>query len=136
MPVQEVMKIYDTLKVISRVYSFFDRMDLAYGAADIAVGRSGATFLAEIATKQIPAILIPYPFGDGHQIANAETFCRQRPAIVVEQKDLTVERLSGLFIRFLAGELSWKNKPDVSAKANARVLLADFIEESLRDNVS
>ena len=38
-------KIYAEKGVLARAHSFFDRMDLAYGAADLAVGRAGATFL-------------------------------------------------------------------------------------------
>ena len=76
--------------VDSKAFAFFDRMDLAYAAADLCVGRAGATFLAEVRTRDIPVLLVPYPFGDGHQRANAEVYSHMIGARVEEQKELAV----------------------------------------------
>lgn len=115
--------------VHAKAFSFFDRMDLAYGMADLCLGRAGATFLSEIQAKNIPAILVPYPFADGHQRENARVFSAESSAVVAEQKELTPERLAGLikemFDRLGAREPS---KPR-ETRLNARVLLADFLEE-------
>jgi UDP-N-acetylglucosamine--N-acetylmuramyl-(pentapeptide) pyrophosphoryl-undecaprenol N-acetylglucosamine transferase len=118
----------------AHVYSFFERMDLAYGAADLAVGRAGATFLAEIGSKNIPAILIPYPYGNGHQRVNAEVFGRDRPdTVVLEQQGLTAEILACSLTALLgrAAELR-KRRAQSEAGLNARTALADFILEVAR----
>lgn len=115
--------------VAGRAYSFFERMDLAYGAADLAVGRAGATFLAEIASTGLGAILIPYPHAGGHQLANARAFSASHRGVVVEQKDLTPAVLAGLVETHLK-----KRDPQARAAAresNARKKLADFIEETM-----
>ena len=114
-----------------RAFSFFDRMDLAYSVADLAVGRAGATFLAEIHAKKIPAILVPYPFGNGHQKANAEWFCSEETSsILMEQKDLTPEKLARLIEdRLPAAEERHSGPPASTTGGNAREALAEFISE-------
>ena len=111
-------------------------MDLAYAACDFAIGRAGATFLAEITAKKIPAILIPYPYAGAHQLANARIFSRHNDAVVAEQRDLTPEKLADFVSGYAAktargrdGHLS--NGFGVAAPlVNARTLLADFMNET------
>jgi len=115
-----------------RAFSFFDRMDLAYGAADLAVGRAGATFLAEITAKHLPAILIPYPFAGAHQLENARAFGRTGDATILEQGGLKPERLAER-IEEKAGRLRpLRGSGPSAAPPSARVKLADFIEEMAR----
>ncbi len=123
--------------VLAKAFSFFDRMDLAYSAADAAIGRAGATFLAEISTKSIPALLIPYPFDNGHQKLNATIFSLTHRAVVALQKDLTAES----FARHLEALVAESEKETPSRgtflpaeKTNARKLLADFIMECAGDH--
>ena len=55
-----------------KVLPFIDRMDMALGACDFAICRSGASTLAELALAGVPAILIPYPHAAAdHQTENA-----------------------------------------------------------------
>jgi len=125
---EEAERRYAAMGLRSKAYSFFDRMDLAYGAADVAVGRAGATFLAEVAVKRIPTILIPYPFGDGHQRHNARAYARGRDAVVVEQETLTPATLASLVGRYL--DAPGPPFPETAPAAQARVRLADFILEN------
>lgn len=118
-----------------RAYSFFERMDLAYGAADFAVGRAGATFLAEIRFKKIPAILIPYPFADGHQRMNAAAFAAGSEAVVAEQAELTAERMAGILETYYQSiKKRGGARPPAAPRENARVLLAEFIESESGKN--
>jgi UDP-N-acetylglucosamine--N-acetylmuramyl-(pentapeptide) pyrophosphoryl-undecaprenol N-acetylglucosamine transferase len=117
--------------VPARAFSFFDRMDLAYGAADLCVARAGATFLAEIAVKGIPAILIPYPYADGHQRANAKVFAASHRAMIAEQLTLKPDKLAEYLGSFYGGAAAEDRKPDAHAKG-ARARLAEFLEECAR----
>ncbi|HTW84422.1 MAG TPA: UDP-N-acetylglucosamine--N-acetylmuramyl-(pentapeptide) pyrophosphoryl-undecaprenol N-acetylglucosamine transferase [Candidatus Sulfotelmatobacter sp.] len=66
----------------------------AYAAADVAITRSGASTLAELAVTGTPAILIPYPHAaDGHQAHNAALFAEQGAAIVIPDAELDGDRL-------------------------------------------
>lgn len=115
--------------VHARAFSFFDRMDLAYAASDAAIGRAGATFLAEIASKDIPAVLVPYPFGNGHQKLNADIFARDHRAIVTPQADLSAEKMAAYLEKILTDPPAPKTRVPSSG---ARERLADFIEEVFR----
>lgn len=54
-----------------RVVPYVDRMDLAYAAADLALCRSGANTVAEVAAVGLPAVFVPLPYGNGEQRRNA-----------------------------------------------------------------
>ena len=79
----------------ARVESFLHSMDQEMGAADVVVSRAGATTLAELAAAARPAILVPLPTAtDDHQRRNAVAFVTAGAAVMVEQRELTGERLS------------------------------------------
>jgi UDP-N-acetylglucosamine--N-acetylmuramyl-(pentapeptide) pyrophosphoryl-undecaprenol N-acetylglucosamine transferase len=65
------------------------QMDKALAAADIIIGRAGASFLAEIMARGLPSILVPYPFAaENHQEHNARTLEKAKAARVILEKDL------------------------------------------------
>jgi UDP-N-acetylglucosamine--N-acetylmuramyl-(pentapeptide) pyrophosphoryl-undecaprenol N-acetylglucosamine transferase len=79
----------------ARVEPFLYHMDGEMKGADIVVSRAGATTLAELAAAGKAAILVPLPTAtDDHQRRNAKAFVREGAAVMVEQKDLTGERLA------------------------------------------
>ena len=52
-----------------------DRMGETLAAADAIVSRAGATSLAEISARAIPALLIPFPYAtEDHQTTNARAY--------------------------------------------------------------
>jgi UDP-N-acetylglucosamine--N-acetylmuramyl-(pentapeptide) pyrophosphoryl-undecaprenol N-acetylglucosamine transferase len=65
-----------------------DGLGAAYGAADLALMRSGST-VWELAAAGKPAILVPYPFATGdHQTKNARYFQAAGGAILLPETDL------------------------------------------------
>lgn len=50
---------------------YCDRMDLALAAADFVVSRAGSATVSELTALGLPAVLIPYPVGNGEQRFNA-----------------------------------------------------------------
>src|SRR3954468_3310708 len=65
---EKMKQAYDSFHLTALVHSFFSQMDLALGAASIAVSRAGASSLAELAAMRVPSILVPYPMAtDDHQ---------------------------------------------------------------------
>jgi len=73
-----------------RMYPYMDRMDLAYAIADIFIGRSGASTMAEITLRGLPAILIPLPHSaENHQFFNAESLVNRGGAVIIEDKKLS-----------------------------------------------
>lgn len=77
-----------------RLYPYIKKIWMAYAAADLIVGRAGATTLAEITVSGLPAILIPYPFAtDNHQLKNAAELERAGGAKIVLDSELSSELL-------------------------------------------
>jgi UDP-N-acetylglucosamine--N-acetylmuramyl-(pentapeptide) pyrophosphoryl-undecaprenol N-acetylglucosamine transferase len=71
----------------AEVMPFCDRMEMVYSLADLAISRSGASSLAEIAHYGLPSILIPYPHAaEDHQTRNAEVFVRAAAALLIPQR--------------------------------------------------
>ncbi|MFZ4768244.1 MAG: UDP-N-acetylglucosamine--N-acetylmuramyl-(pentapeptide) pyrophosphoryl-undecaprenol N-acetylglucosamine transferase, partial [Roseimicrobium sp.] len=94
---QEVCDAYTgkMIRVRSHLAAFCHRMELAYRIADVAVARSGASTLAELAAFGVPSLLVPYPFAaDDHQTANAAIFDRAGAGIMISQSDLSPTRLA------------------------------------------
>ena len=79
----------------ARVEPFLYAMDREVGAADLVVCRAGATTIAELTAAGRPAVLVPLPTAaDDHQRKNAEVLAAAGAAEIIEQKDLTGERLA------------------------------------------
>ncbi len=72
-----------------------EEMADAYACADILISRAGSNALCEILALKKPALLIPYPKGAsrGDQILNAESFEKRGFSHVLDQAELTPERL-------------------------------------------
>jgi UDP-N-acetylglucosamine:LPS N-acetylglucosamine transferase len=54
MMLEKIRVAYQEHQITAQVHPFFNRMDLALGAADAAIGRSGASFMAELAATRLP----------------------------------------------------------------------------------
>ncbi len=74
-----------------RVYNFItDDLNLVYGAADLAVGRSGAGTVNELAALRIPAVYIPLAIATGNeQFKNADAVKKLGGAIIIEEDKFT-----------------------------------------------
>ena len=92
---EKVQAVYTAQKCKAIVHPFFSEMELALGAASVAVSRSGASSLAELAAMRLPAILIPYPTAaDNHQFYNANAFVRSGAARMIGQCNTSPQRLA------------------------------------------
>lgn len=84
-------------------------------AAQLAITRSGAATVSELAAARLPAILIPYPYAMAdHQRANASVLEAAGAAAVVDQE----EAVRPGFLEGLAGSLL-KEKPRLQAMGEA-----------------
>jgi UDP-N-acetylglucosamine--N-acetylmuramyl-(pentapeptide) pyrophosphoryl-undecaprenol N-acetylglucosamine transferase len=86
---------YRRERISAYVAAFHHHMEEVYSAADFAVARAGAASLAEIASFELPSILIPFPYAaDDHQTRNAEIFARAGAAFVLKESKLTPELIT------------------------------------------
>ncbi|MBR8836945.1 MAG: undecaprenyldiphospho-muramoylpentapeptide beta-N-acetylglucosaminyltransferase [Stigonema ocellatum SAG 48.90 = DSM 106950] len=81
---------------------FYSNMAALLQRANLAITRSGAGSLTEMAVCGTPAILIPYPFAaEDHQTYNAEVFTRVGAALMFQQSTLTAVLLQTKVLNLL-----------------------------------
>lgn len=77
-----------------RVTEYIHDMDVCLAAADLVISRAGASTLTELEAVGRASVLIPYPTAaENHQYHNAMVLGKAGAAIVIEQKDLTPDKL-------------------------------------------
>lgn len=85
------------------VREYINNMDLCLAAADLVVCRCGAITLTEIQIMGKPSVLIPSPHvAENHQFHNAMALVNENAASVIEEKDLTQEKLTEEIDRLLS----------------------------------
>ena len=83
--------VYNNLFLSEYIYDIYKY----YAAADIIICRAGALTLTELAVLKKPAVLIPSPYvAENHQYKNAEILEKQNAAVIIEEKDLSAEKLA------------------------------------------
>ena len=91
----EAEQAYAQHHVDADVSEFIDDMAGAYAWADVVICRSGALTVAELAAAGLGALLVPYPFAaDDHQRANGQYLVARGAAVLIDQADLSPERLA------------------------------------------
>jgi len=89
----------EKLRVSEYIYGMADAM----AAADLVISRAGASSLAEISAMGKASVLVPSPYvAENHQFHNAMALVEKNAAIMIEQKDLTSEKLSGVIEELLS----------------------------------
>jgi len=102
---EKVKAAYAARGIKAVVKPFLAEMDLALGAATVAVSRAGASSLAEIAAMRLPSLLVPFPAAaDNHQFFNASAFERTGAAALLEQKNSTPEKVAATLAKMVEDE--------------------------------
>jgi len=114
-----------------RIMAFVDRMDYAYGIADVVVSRAGAMSISELELLQKPVILVPSPnVAEDHQTKNARSLTEAHAAIMVrdvEAGEKLVDTMLGLLTdkplqETLARNISSFAKPDAADRIVDEIL--------------
>jgi len=88
---------YESAAVAGELVAFIDDMARRYAEADLVICRAGAVTVAELSAGGMASILVPFPHAvDDHQTANARFLADQGAALLIQQRDLTPEKLAAL----------------------------------------
>ena len=104
----------------ARVEPFLFAMDREMKAADLVICRAGATTLAELSASGKASILVPLPTAtDDHQRRNALALVTHGAARMVEQRDLSGDRIAAELLA-LAGDEAQRRRMGEAARQMAR----------------
>lgn len=121
---------YAAAGVEAEVRDYIEDMAAAYRDCDFAICRAGAMTVAELACAGVPAVLVPFPFAvDDHQTGNAEFLSAAGAAWLMQQKDLSAEKLAVLIGSLDRATLAvMSDKARQLAKPDATARVADICE--------
>lgn len=106
---------YEKRGVAAECRAFIEDMAAMYDWADFVICRAGAMTVAELSVVGLGSLLVPFPFAvDDHQTTNAAYLAEHQAAYLVQQKELTVEKL----VNILSG-LSRKTCLEMANRARA-----------------
>lgn len=95
--IDEASQQYADAGVTAEVMPFIEDMAAAYAWADLVICRAGALTIAELAAAGVAAVLVPFPYAvDDHQTANGKYLADNDAALLIQQRDLTPEKLAGV----------------------------------------
>ncbi|MHB1469507.1 MAG: UDP-N-acetylglucosamine--N-acetylmuramyl-(pentapeptide) pyrophosphoryl-undecaprenol N-acetylglucosamine transferase, partial [Solirubrobacteraceae bacterium] len=96
-----------------------ERFDALLASADLVVARSGGSVF-ELAAHGLPAVLVPFPHATGdHQRGNARWMAGAGAAVVIDDAELTPQRLRGT-VEELLGEPGRLERMAAASRALAR----------------
>ncbi len=129
-------KVQDELEGGSIFLSpFIARVGLAYRACDIAISRSGAGVMMELAAMGVPSLQIPFPHAAmNHQDKNADAFVREGAAVKVANEDAVPEKVAPVLFELLENPRALKRMSERAlalAKTDAAAVIASHIMEDL-----
>jgi UDP-N-acetylglucosamine--N-acetylmuramyl-(pentapeptide) pyrophosphoryl-undecaprenol N-acetylglucosamine transferase len=131
--VEKVRQAYAEKNVRAVVHAFFGEMELALGAATVAVSRSGASSLAELAAVRVPSVLIPFPAAtDNHQFFNAKAFQETGAAQLVDQKNAVPENVAPIIWNLAANAAAREQMQTALAKWHAPQAAEQIAETMLK----
>lgn len=105
-----------------RITEYINDMDVCLAAADLVICRSGASTLAELEAAGKASILIPSPIVAGnHQYHNAMVLGKAGAAVVIEQKDVTNDKI----VAEIENLYNSPDKVEIMSECAARLHLSD-----------
>lgn len=123
---------YARAGVTATVEAFFHDLDERMRSADLVVARAGASTLAELTVLGRASVLVPLPTAaDDHQRKNARVLAAAGACEVIEERELTGERLAQVLVALasdgarrarMAASARALGKPDAAARVAERIV--------------
>ena len=110
---------------------YISDMDVCMPAADVVVCRAGASSLSELQALGKASILVPSPnVAENHQYHNAMALVNKGAALIIEENDLTKEKMQVLF-----DSLTKDDENRLAVEANAKAMAVADAKEKIADIV-
>ncbi|MCC6642799.1 MAG: undecaprenyldiphospho-muramoylpentapeptide beta-N-acetylglucosaminyltransferase [Deltaproteobacteria bacterium] len=130
---ERVAAAYEAAGARAQVVAFEPEMPARYRWADLALCRSGALTVAELALAGLPALLVPYPFAaNDEQSANARELASAGAAHLLPSKQFSAKMLSEELGALLADPPRLRAMGERAAELARPQAAEDIIEECVR----
>ena len=127
---------YRRAGLVAHVEPFLYAMHREMKSADVVICRAGATTLAELAASGAPSILVPLPTAtDDHQRKNALALVAKGAARMMEQRELTGDRLADEILALARDQARRRQMSEAVrrfARADAARVIVDRVLELAR----
>ncbi len=113
------------------IREYISDMDVCMSAADVVICRAGASTLSELQALGKASLLIPSPnVAENHQYHNAMALVNKNAAKIIEEKELTEEKMDELFMSLVNNDSERK-----LIEQNAKAMSLSDAKESIADIV-
>ena len=118
-----------------QLFGYQNQMGACMAAADAIVSRAGATSLAEISARAIPAVLVPFPYAtEDHQTTNARAYVDAGCAYMIADSEVESPEFTRM-VKTLLEDADVRASMTAAARAqktaDAAAALADVVMGSL-----
>ncbi len=125
---------YKTIQYKKYVVEYMNDIGNAYACSDMLICRAGAGTVKEVEMYNLPALFIPFPYATAnHQYFNAKSIERENFREVVEEKDITQEKI----INFIEDKITDKISIDrkISPREFPQELLAKEVLKLINEKI-
>lgn len=98
---EDLKKMYRNVDLPHVLFEFFEPMQKLYQLADVVISRAGASTVNELTLFRRPAVLVPYPYAQGHQKENGAVLGTAGTARLINEEDLNAAKLADEITYFL-----------------------------------
>ena len=116
---ENIKEFYQKNHIEHELFQFDDKLLMKAVNYDLAITRSGASTISELAYLNIPFVAIPYPYAkDNHQYYNAEFYKKNKSCWLIMQKDIDENNFTDLMIKIFQNQNEYVVKKNNLIKLN------------------
>ena len=106
-----IEQIYNERNITCNLFNYNENLYEKYNEFDLAITRSGASAISELAYFNIPFIAIPFPFAkDNHQYFNALFYQKNNCCWIIDQKLFKIDDFSKFLLNLFSKKSDYFEK--------------------------
>ena len=116
---ENIKELYQKNHIEHELFNFEDKLLTKAVEYDLAITRSGASTISELAYLNIPFVAIPYPYAkDNHQYYNAKLYEKNKSCWLMMQKDINKNNFTDLMVKIFKDQNEYFSKKNNLIKFN------------------
>ena len=116
---ENIKELYQKNHIEHELFNFEDKLLTKAINYDLAITRSGASTISELAYLNIPFVAIPYPYAkDNHQYYNAKLYEKNKSCWLMMQKDINKNNFTDLMVKIFKDQNEYFSKKNNLIKLN------------------